>query len=78
MTEKQRGAILTWLTKFGESFRSQEENNGDTVKDVSFFKLENVIISRDLLKCYVCTERELLDRAIDLLQGTEIDEDEET
>ena len=78
MTEKQRGAILTWLTKFGESFRSQEGNNGDTVKDVNFFKLENVIISRDLLKCYVCTERELLDRAIHLLQGTEIEEDEET
>lgn len=77
MTEKQRGAILIWLTKFGESFRSQEEKNGDTVKDVRFFKLENVIISRDLLKSYVCTEHELLDRAIHLLKGTEIDEDEE-
>lgn len=77
MTEKQRGAILIWLTKFGESFRSQEEKNSDTVKDVRFFKLENVIISRDLLKSYVCTEHELLDRAIHLLKGTEIDEDEE-
>lgn len=77
MTEKQRGAIIIWLTKFGESFRSQEEKNSDTVKDVRFFKLENVIISRDLLKSYVCTEHELLDRAIHLLKGTEIDEDEE-
>ena len=68
MSQDQKGDIRNWLVTFKESLSHKAKRNVCSDEDFKFFKLEDVIFTKDLLKANIRSDPELLTKAIHLLQ----------